>query len=414
MQMYIVIVKDVVNVLTLARPVQQRRVLTGAFLSYFFDAMGMSFLALSLPEILTELGISKAQGGLLNSAMLLGMGVSSMLVGRISDKYGRKKALLFSLALFIVFAGSIFFVRSWVVFFCFNFCSGLGLGGIWSCSAALVNETWPAGERGKASSIVMSAGQLGMMFSTILAHFFLRATGWRYLYLTAFAALLAVIYLLCYVDESPVWLQSRQQGGVKSTGAASFGALFRPGLRTYTLAATAMSAFAFIATWGINTWLPTYLVKERGLDDYRKTFFLLVCYGCQFVGQQVFGRVSDRIGRKRTISLLLTAAALILACFALTKNYYLSLVLGGLVYFANAFAGLAGAYFPELFPTEVRGTGAGFCFNVGRGISAISPYVMGGLATRYNLQVSLLVCAAFFLLAPQFLRVLPAGGRTDE
>jgi MFS family permease len=89
-------------------------------------------------------------------------------------------------------------------------------------------------------------------------------------------------------------------------------------------------------------------------------------------------------------------------------------VLGGLVYFANAFAGLAGAYFPELFPTEVRGTGAGFCFNVGRGISAISPYVMGGLATRYNLQVSLLVCAAFFLLAPQFLRVLPAGGRTDE
>jgi len=396
------------------RPVQQRRVLTGAFVSYFFDAMGMSYLALSLPDILREFGISKAQGGLLNSAMLLGMGVSSMLVGRISDKYGRKKALLFSLALFIVFAGSVFFVRAWVAFFCFNFCSGLGLGGIWSCSAALINETWPAGERGKASAIVMSAGQLGMMFTTVLALHILRTAGWRYLYLTAFAALLAVFYLLRFVDESPVWLQSRQQESAGRTGGAAFSALFQPGLRTYTLAATTMSAFAFIATWGINTWLPTYLVRERGLDDYRKTFFLLICYGCQFAGQQVFGRVSDQIGRRRTIGLLMTAAALVLTCFALTENYCLSLVLGGLVYFFNAFAGLAGAYFPELFPTEVRSTGAGFCFNTGRGISAVSPYVMGGLAARYNLQVSLLLCAAFFLLAPQFLRVLPAGGPADE
>ena len=253
MQMYIVIVKDVVNN-TLARRYSSE-VLTVLF-SVIFDAM-VCLLALCRKSDRTW--YFKAQGGLLNSAMLLGMGVSSMLVGRISDKYGRKKALLFSLALFIVFAGSVFFVRAWVAFFCFNFCSGLGLGGIWSCSAALINETWPAGERGKASAIVMSAGQLGMMFSTILTPRFLRATGWRYLYLTA-AALLAVIYFNFVMWMNHLSGCSQATGGVKSTvllplGHCSVGcALIRGGHGHVTC----------FYCMGINTWLPTYLVEGPG------------------------------------------------------------------------------------------------------------------------------------------------------
>ena len=82
--------------------------------------------------------------------------------------------------------------------------------------------------------------------------------------------------------------------------------------------------------------------------------------------------------------------------------------MGPLYAFFLVCAGLMGSYYGELYPTRVRATGAEFAFNVGRGISAFAPFVLGGIATIYSLQTSILLCAIPWIVAGIVTAFLPS------
>jgi MFS family permease len=127
-----------------------------------------------------------------------------------------------------------------------------------------------------------------------------------------------------------------------------------------------------------------------------------------FVGYNVFGLIADRIGRRSAIILSLLGVAVTLPLYALTANQTALLWFGPLFAFFAAFTGLFGSYIGELFPTRIRTTGAGFCFNVGRGVSAFAPFALAALATVIGLSGGLLVCAAFFAAAGLLTFLLPS------
>lgn len=386
---------------------QKWHVLIASFISYTFDAMGMAYLSLAMLDIVGEWNISLGKAGLLGSAILLGMGLSSFIVGYISDNYGRKKALIGCLAIFGVFAGLVIFVTSWWQFMFCNFISGIGLGGIWGVVASFVNETWPKDKRGKAISFVMSAGQIGFIISTSLAFFYLNTLGWRFLYFTSFFSVFAILYILVFVKESEKWKANREHHGNDSGNRISVKMIFENGLSKQTILATLMAAFTFTGLWGLNTWMPSYLVQERGFNNTEKTIFLIVCYIALFFGQQVCGFLSDKIGRKKTMYLLFFTTTVSIIAFVLLSSKILVFITGTFSYFTTSYAGIFGVYFTELYPTRIRNIGSGFCFNIGRGISAISPFMLGQIAAYYNLSVSIITCAFFFLAAAVLLRFLP-------
>ncbi|HWV04560.1 MFS transporter [Ralstonia sp.] len=387
------------------------RVLIGCFLSYMFDAVDIIVLAIAMPAITTSLHITQAQAGLLATATLLGVGLSSVVLGRLADTLGRKTAMLFSLACFGGLTMTIAGVADWRVILALRFLSGLGMGGVWSTAAALVNETWPAQQRGRATAFVLSSFSVGGALAAAVSSYVLPVYGWRTLFFVCGVAVAtAMVYVWLLVPESQVWLDQRHSKSSTSATSHRTGNLaeiFSPGLLRITVLGTLTSTLALSAYWGASTWLPTYLVKERGLDVATMARFMVLLNVGMFVGYQVFGLLADRIGKQRAVIVSLVGSGLTLPIYTLATGHTTLLLLGPVFAFFQAFAGVVGSYFPELFPTRVRATGAGFCFNAGRGFSAVAPLALGSAAIAFGFATCIAVCGLLFMLSAAVVALLP-------
>ncbi|HET6502814.1 MAG TPA: MFS transporter [Amycolatopsis sp.] len=385
-------------------------VLATCFLAYTFDAIELVALTVALPTIRTDLHLSTVQGGWLATMTLLGIGVSSLSSGWFADNYGRKKALLISLIVFGVFTASLALVSSFWLFLLLRFLAGFGLGGVWSAVSTLVVEAWPQEQRARAVAFVIAAFPIGGVLASLIGSLLL--PNWRLLFLVlGLAVVIPVVVVARTVGESASWLEQRKtEAKANRTERVSVREIFSPGLARLTMIGTLVVALCQVGFWGVNTWLPTFLTS-RGLDI--KTVALLVALNnaAMFVGYNVFGYVADKIGRKPTIMLTLVASAVILPVYVLTRSHSVLVWTGPLFAFLASFGALFGAYLGELFPTRVRASGAGFCFNVGRGVSAFAPLALGGIATGWGLPSGLVICGGFFVLSALTMIPLPRLGQ---
>ena len=221
------------------------------------------------------------------------------------------------------------------------------------------------------------------------------------------AVVLPIFVVLVFFRESASWEADR---AAHAADVVSVRDVLSGSLRRRTILGTAMAALALTGYWGATTWLPTYLTSERGLPAGSVAMFVLILNLGMFLGYNGFGLLADRIGRHRTIILTLLGVAVTLPIYALTTHQTALFWLGPLFGAFTAFFGLFGSYLGELFPTRVRATGAGFCFNVGRGVSALAPFGLAGLAGVIGFSGGLILCAGFFALAAVVAFLLPRNG----
>ncbi|MFO1265488.1 MAG: MFS transporter [Rubrivivax sp.] len=394
-------------------------VLIAGFLCYGFDAVDFMVLALALPAIIAEWHLTLGEAGLIGTAGMLGVGASGVLMGWLADNHGRRRTLILSVCVFAVFTAALALARDRWDAMLLRFLAGLGLGGVWGVVAALVAEVWPPERRGRAIAAVLSAWPVGVSAAALLAGALLPAHGWRALFLCGGAAIVAALYVWCCVPESAAWRAERARATAvvpSGAGAADAAArqpqvavreIFAPGLARNTLLGTLAAACALTGYWGANTWLPTYLVRERGLDPRTMALYVLLLNAGMFVGYQWLGWLADRIGKRRALLVCFAGATLLLPVYAAIRDPRLLLWAGPMVAVFFAYAGPFGAYFPGLYPTRVRSLGSGFCFNVGRGIAALAPFVLGALATRYSLGTAIALSALGFLCAGLVMLALP-------
>ncbi|MGW0329396.1 MFS transporter [Nocardia sp. NPDC003183] len=385
-------------------------VLGGCFLAYLFDALEIVLLSMALPSIRKDLGITITQGGLLATATLVGIGVSSVLGGYVADNFGRKKALLAALSIFGIFTAAIYVVPSYEVFLLLRFLAGIGLGAVWSVVSAYVVETWPEKHRGRAAAFVISAFPAGGAMAATISGWFL--PDWRLMFLVSgCAVVLPIAIVAIFFSESATWAAQKADN---ANDVVSVRDVLGSSLRRRTLLGTLMAALALFGYWGSMTWLPTYLTTERGLATTSVALFITMLNLGMFFGYNGFGYLADHIGRHRTIIITLLGVTLTLPIYALTTQETALLWMGPLFGAFTAFFGLFGSYLGELFPTRARATGAGFCFNVGRGVSALAPFALAGLAASIGFQGGLIVCAGFFGLAAVVALFLPRGSTVTD
>lgn len=381
-------------------------VLIGGFFGYMFDAVDILLLAVSMPAIIADLGISKADGGLLATATMVGIGLSSIVVGWCADNYGRRKTLFWSLMLFSVLTAAIAFTSTWFEILVLRFLAGLGLGGVWSIIVAYIAETWPAKQRGRAASFVLSSFPAGAGLAAFLAYLIIPTYGWRVLFLCGAGAIIAAIYFLIFVPESESWKE--QKNARKNVNEkVKISEIFSKELAFKTFFATVVASFGLIGYWGCTTWLPLFLTQDRGLSIETMSLFFVVLNIGMFVGYNAFGILADKIGRRKALVISFIGTAVTLPIYVSMTGHTALLVMGPVYAFFTAFVGLMGSYFPELFPTRVRTLGAGFCFNIGRGVSAFAPFAMGFIAQSYGLATGIMICAVFFCLAGFMMFALP-------
>lgn len=375
-------------------------VLTAGFLSYGFDAMDFMVLSLALAAITSEWQLTLGEAGLLGTAGMIGVGFSSVVIGWYADNYGRRRALLFSVAMFAVFTAAIALARGWWDILILRFLAGLGLGGVWGVVSAYINETWSPQQRGRAIAFVLSSWPIGFIAAATIARWVLPNHGWRMLFAFGGVALLATLYIWRFVPESEVWRHERDEQRARGKPMrVSVGEIFAPGLARRTLLGTFAAACALTGYWGVNTWLPTYLVRERGLDQASMATFIIVLNVGMFIGYQLLGYIADRIGRRKALILCFAGATILLPVYAATRDATVLFWMGPVLALFFAYTGPFGSYFPELYPTRMRSLGAGFCFNMGRGVAAFAPFAMGQMATSLGLGASIGLCAIAFFLA---------------
>jgi MFS family permease len=388
--------------------VAESRSLVAGGLGWMLDAMDVMLYSMVLAHLMRELGMDKGTAGLLNSLTLLASAAGGLLFGFFADRVGRTRSLMVSILVYSLASGACALSTSVLQLAVFRFLLGLGMGGEWTTGAALIAETWPAEHRGKALGLMQSTWAVGEMIAAGVVALVLPSFGWRAVFLVGVLPALVVLWIRRDVPESEIWL--RQKG---SGGEGKLRRLFRKDLRRNGVLATAMNACAMFGYWGLFTWIPAYLslpVEQggRGLDLMKTTAWLVIMGVGKWLGYALFGFFADSVGRRRSYVTYLLAAAFLVPLFGMAKTPLWLLVLGPFVaFFGTGFFSGFGAIASELFPTEVRATAMGLSYNVGRGISAAAPLVVGLLASRFGLGSAFFLQAAAFLAAAVLALALP-------
>lgn len=376
-------------------------------LGWMLDAMDATLYSLVLAHLMRDLGMSKDVAGLLNSLMLAASALGGLLFGFLADRIGRTRALMGSILVYSLSSGACGLADTIVQLAIFRFILGLGMGGEWATGAALIAETWSAEHRGKALGLMQSTWAIGEIIAAGVTGLVLPRYGWRAVFFVGILPALVVFWIRRRVPEPEIWRDQR------SPNRVALRLLWRRDIRRHGILATAVNACTMFGYWGLFTWIPAHLSLPvgqggRGLNMLQTTTWLIVMGVGKWLGYVLFGFFADSVGRRKSyISYLVVAAALV-PLYGTTESPAGLLLLGPLVAFFGTgyFSGFS-AITSELFPTEVRATAMGLCYNVGRGFSAVAPFAVGALANYYGLGSSFLLPASAFFLAALLALALP-------
>ncbi len=384
---------------------EQWKILAAGQLGWMLDAMDVMLYAFALNAIREEFHLSAAGAGALASVPLLTGAAGGVLFGVLADRIGRVRALVYSILTYSLFTGLTATSGGvgWLVFW--RALVGLGLGGEWSAGSVLVAESWPAEHRGKAIGLMQAGWAVGYILAAALAALILPRWGWRALFLVGVTPALLTVWVRRSIPEPALW---------SSRSSASPRKLFRPPLLRKMALASLLATCVLFAYWGLFTWMPSFLATplERGgagMSVVRSSVWIVPMQIGAFFGYTLFGFLADRYGRRPVFVFFVLAAGVLAPLYgSWARHETLLMALGPLVgFFGHGYFSVFGALLAELFPSGVRGTAQGVCYNVGRALSALAPASVGALADRLGIGSALALVSVFFLAAAVVMLALP-------
>src|SRR5258705_971891 len=373
----------------------ERAAFRACFGGWALDGMDFQFYSFVIPTLIAGWGLTKAQAGTLQTTTLLASALGGWLAGLIADRIGRVRTLQITILWFALFTGLCGLAQSYGQLLLARSLMGLGFGGEWAAGAVLMGEVIAARHRGKAVGTVQSGWALGWGAAAILYTVTFRVlpeqVAWRLLFLAGLFPSVLVPYIRRNVEEPEVFRAAQQ-----SRSRGRFWEIFAPSIAPTTALAALLATGAQGGYYAITTWLPTYLRTVRGLSVFNTGGYLGVVIAGSFAGYLVSAWLSDELGRKKNFYLFSFCSMVTVLIYTLAPiSNRAMLVLGfPLGFFASGIFSGMGAFFTELFPTRIRGSGQGFSYNFGRGVGALFPSVIGFLSASMPLGRAIGIFAA--------------------
>ena len=371
-----------------------------------FDALLFNFVAPNcVPTLLgIPLGSEEARAatglwtGRLTSLLLVGWAAGGIFFGWMADRVGRTRTLLFTILLYSVGTALCAVAPNiWALTF-FRLLSSLGIGGEWAAGAAMVAEVVPAHKRLEAGALLYTAAPVGLVAAALvnqeIAGELLKdspETSWRWVFVFGLLPALAALVMRFVLKEPEEWAKSKGNPSIRELFSPEYIRLTRSGLITAVVALLSwwsISAFMpFIAdglakTWAVSQRLDTVTTSE--VREAWKTYATLYFCAGGLLGTLLTVPIARHWGRKQMFALYFAGSlAAILTTFGvewppevrLRFFFFIGLTIFGVF-------GSFTYYLPELFPTRLRATGSGFCYNVGRIITAFGPLLVAHVSRQ--------------------------------
>ena len=375
-------------------------VFISSFLGLMVDAMDMQMLALSLPQLMDEFNMNEIQGGALGSWSLAGMAIGGIFGGWFADRFGRVRTVTWTILIFSVGTALLAIVQTYEQFVVIRFISSLGLGAEYVVVNMLMAEYVPTNKRTTVLGTMQAGWSVGYLVATALASFILPEYGWRPLFLIALLPVLLAFYMRFAIPEPEGWkasVQQKQKYKLKKNEWSTL--LSDTKVRKTFLLWTLTALFLQFGYYGVNSWLPAYMINELGYDFKNMASYLVGTYTAMILGKIITGRLADKFGRRLmfVIGGLSTAIALpLIINFHSPENIIILLIIFGFLY-GMPYA-VNATYMNESFPTNIRGTAVGGAYNIGRAGAALSPVIIGMVATSQSIGLGLALLGVAYAL----------------
>lgn len=375
----------------------ERKTFWACFGGWALDALDVQLFSLVIPTLLGLWHISKADAGMVTSVTLIASALGGWVGGAISDRIGRVRALQVMILWFALSTFLSAFAQNYNQLLVLKALQGLGFGGEWAAGVALMSEAIRPAHRGKALGTVQSAWAIGwgvaVLLQTGIYSFVPPEYAWRILFGIGLLPALLVIFVRRHVPEP----EASPARAPRVAGARTpLLGIFSPDVLRVTLVGLLLGTGAHGGYYAVTAWLPTYLKVERHLSTLGTGAYLAVIIVAFFCGCIAAAHLLDRIGRKRTVGLFAVACVIVVLAYVfLPFGDTAMLVLGFPLGFCSAgIPASMGALFSELYPGGIRGTGVGFCYNAGRIVSAIFPFLVGHMSESIPLGAAIGIDAA--------------------
>ena len=393
-----------------------------AWLGWFFDGLDMHLYTLvAAPFVMELLGatspadaIVRERSSWIQAAFLVGWALGGGFFGRVGDRLGRSRALSLTILTYALFTGLAFVATAWWQLLAFRFLSALGIGGEWAVGSSLLSETWPRAWRPWIAAVLQAGVNIGILIAC-LAVYLMAGLPPRSVFLVGILPALLVFWIRRNVPEPAEWRDARSSVRGPLPGAAD---LFHGGVLPITVRTILVCSLSLSAWWAFMFWHPQHLRNLPELSSWARpdrerlvtrAFFIVVAVS--IAGNFFAGGLARLMGYRRAIALLMLGLGLaMLGSFASPRgaSALVYLWLPSVGFFSGVF-GLFTMYMPPLFPTLLRTTGAGFCYNIGRVAAAFGTVFFGLLAPIGDFRLALLWAGALPLAAAAVAMTLPEG-----
>ena len=378
---------------------QQLKSGLAAWLGWLFDGLDMHLYTIVAAPFVMQLlhaGSTKdpavgKYSSIIQASFLVGWALGGGFFGRIGDLIGRSRALTLTILTYCLFTGLSFFAQEWWHLLIFRFLAALGIGGEWAVGASLISETWPKRWRPWLAAVLQSGVNLGVLLATATVYGVTKISSAigahqteRFVFLVGILPALLTLWIRRHVPEPEEWHAAKSASRARQPGISD---LFRGEVLPITLRTLLTCAVTLTAHWAFLFW---YLIHVRNLPDVvslpdsEKNLLantaMVVIMVMSIVGNFLAGGLARLLGYPRAIALL-SATYFGIMCTA----YAVERPIGQLWWFMGAIGVCQGMfalftmYLPPLFPTLLRTTGAGFCYNIGRIAAAAGTVVFGVL-----------------------------------
>lgn len=430
-----------------------RKLLFAGGLGYTFDAMDAAVIAFVLPALRAAWNLSAVQLGVLVSVGFFGAVIGALSAGTLGDLIGRRKVMMSALVLYTLASAASAMVDDWTAFMWLRVIAGIGAGAESVIIAPYLSEFVARRHRGIFTGALAGFFSFGFVLAALLGYFLVPASadGWRHLILITATPVVMLLWWRRSLPESPRWLESQGRNAEaeaiidameadavrrgttlpapdpaevaspppsreRGSPLKNYGTLVSRRLLRVTIMTWLMWASQSFAYYAFFTWIPTLLV-QNGMTITRSFGFSIVIYVAQIPGYFSAAWLNERIGRQAVIVSYMLLGGLSAIGMALAHGEVQTIVAGvALSFFMNgAYAGIY-AYTPEVFPTQVRATGAGLASCMSRIGGVAAPllvgmvYAAGGFASVFVMTT----CVLVFGSAAVLILGVPTKGRSLE